>query len=70
MSKREFTAPNAYPYVHTTVVRWLLSHLNRHRFMVGATLFFGLLATYTFTYNPVLIGQAAEEVVNSVHWRC
>ena len=64
MSKREFTAPNAYPYVHTTVVRWLLSHLNRHRIMVGATLFFGLLATYTFTYNPVLIGQAAEEVVN------
>jgi ATP-binding cassette subfamily B protein len=64
LSKREFTAPNAYPYVHTTVVRWLLSHLNRHRLMVAATLFFGLLATYTFTYSPVLIGQAAEEVMN------
>lgn len=64
MSKREFTAPNAYPYNHNSVVRWLVSHLMRRKLLVAATLVAGLVTTYTFTYSPVLIGQAAEEVVN------
>lgn len=64
MSKREFTAPNAYPYNHSSNVRWLISHLARHKLMVVATMVAGVVMTYTYTYSPVLIGQAAEEVMN------
>jgi ATP-binding cassette subfamily B protein len=64
LSKREFTASNAYPYNHSSTVRWLMSHLWRRKWLLASTLLAGLITTYTFTYSPVLIGQAAEEVMN------
>ena len=64
MSKREFTAANAYPYDHSSPVRWLISHVMRRKLLLGLVLLFGFISTYTYTLSPVLIGQAAEEIMH------
>lgn len=64
MSKREFTAPNAYPYDHTNATRWLISHILRRKLLVGLVMLFGFVSIYTYTLSPVLIGRAADEIMD------
>ncbi len=62
--KSEFSVENAYRYNHRSAVRWILSHLWRHKgfFVIGLTLY---LVSYTsFSYSRgILIGQAAQEII-------
>ncbi len=60
----EFTVADAYTYNRSGVLRWILAHVLRYR-----RLFFGAILLYgigwsTFGYARILIGQAAEEIVN------
>ncbi len=62
--KSEFRVENAYRYNHRSAVRWILSHLWRHKvfFVIGLALY---LVSYTsFSYSRgILIGQAAQEII-------
>lgn len=63
--KSEFRVENAYHYNHHSAVRWILSHLWRHKvfFIIGLTLY--IVSYISFSYSRgILIGQAAEEIIN------
>jgi ATP-binding cassette subfamily B protein len=62
MSKREFTAANAYQYNHNSAVRWILSHVWRHKIFVFATVILMLMAHIFYSLGPVLVGQAADAI--------
>ncbi len=62
--KSEFTVANAYTYNRTSPARWLASHVWRHKyFLIFATLCW-ISAYVSFSTLQVLIGRAAEEVLN------
>ncbi len=64
MQKSEFTVQNAYQYDHTTAVRWIISHIWRHKVFVIGTITLSLLANITYAQGPILIGRAAEEILH------
>jgi ATP-binding cassette, subfamily B, bacterial len=60
----EFTVQNAYPYNRSGVLRWVLSHVWRYKLLfLGAILLYGIGWT-SFGYARILIGAAADEIVN------
>lgn len=62
--KSEFTVANAYPYNRTSATRWIISHVWRHKyFLIFATLCW-LGAYGGFSTLQVMIGRAADEVIN------
>lgn len=63
-SASEFSVTNAHSYKRSGTLRWILSHVLRYRL-----LFFGAIALYliawgSFSFSRVLIGEAANEIVN------
>jgi ATP-binding cassette subfamily B protein len=64
VSKSEFTVQNAYRYDHTNALRWIASHVWRYKFLVIATVVLSLTSNLTYAQGPVLIGQAADEILH------
>ena len=62
--KSEFTVENAYEYNRASAPRWILSHVWRYKFFFIATVMLYVVAWSTFGYTRVLIGVAAEEIMN------
>ena len=62
--KSEFRVEGEYIFNQRGPVRWMLSHVWRHKiFLLGG--FMGFLTGYmSFSYARILIGQAAEEIIN------
>ncbi len=63
-SRTEFTVPNAYRYSHKSAVRWILSHVWRYRLLVGGATLLSIVSNATFAQGPVLVGQAAQEILH------
>lgn len=63
--KREFTVGNAYVYNTKSPIRWIFSHLWRYKFfLIAASLMF-VMSYSMFSYTRgILVGQAAEEIIN------
>ncbi len=64
MIKSEFTVENSYQYDHRSALRWVLSHAWRHKIYLFSTLLLGILSQVLYAQGPVLIGQAAEVIIN------
>ena len=63
-AKAEFNVTNAYQYDHRSPVRWLWSHIWRYRlFLVGGLACY-LLSITLYSTAPVLVGEAAEVIMN------
>jgi ATP-binding cassette subfamily B protein len=62
VSKREFTAANLYHYNHENAVKWLLSHIWRHKIFVFASISCWIVVHLLYSYAPVLVGRAVEAV--------
>src|SRR5262245_39397129 len=60
----EFTVSTAYPYNHSSPIRWIFSHVLRYRFLFLATCLLYGVAWFSYSVARVLIGQAAEEIIN------
>src|SRR5260221_3722652 len=63
VQKSEFTVKNAYHYNHTDAIRWILSHVWRHRVFVILAIVLSLVSNILSAQGPVLIGQAAQEII-------
>ncbi|GAB4439813.1 MAG: ABC transporter ATP-binding protein [Chloroflexi bacterium OHK40] len=62
--RSEFSIENAYPYDRRGVWRWVRSHVLRYwRFVLGFYIFF-LVAWSCYAGSQVLIGRAADEILN------
>lgn len=60
----EFTVNEAYHYNRQSATLWFLSHIRQHwLFFVGGFSLF-VIAYITLSYSRVLIGRAAEEILN------
>jgi len=60
----EFTVDNPYKYNQVNSVRWTISHLWRYRFMLIASLLALVIGFIARSQAPVLVGQAADEMLN------
>jgi ATP-binding cassette subfamily B protein len=60
----EFTVSDAYQYNRSSPVRWILSHIWRYKFLFLMTCALYSVAWFSYSYARVLIGQAAEEIMN------
>ncbi len=60
----EFSIDGAYSYNHQNPLRWILSHVWRYKglFLFAMTMY--IIAWASFGGARVLIGQAAEEIIN------
>src|SRR4051812_49375807 len=63
-SRREFTVEGAFVSDRRSPVRWIISHVLRHKLFVAAFLGFTLLASILTSLTSVLTGQAFDEVLN------
>lgn len=62
--KSEFTVANAYRYNRESPVKWILSHIWRYKFFVIALFCLYIVSLTAYAQGPVLIGQAAEEILH------
>ncbi|MBL8132322.1 MAG: ABC transporter ATP-binding protein, partial [Anaerolineae bacterium] len=62
--RSEFTVASAYPYNRRSAVRWILSHVGRYKLLLIGIAVFYLIAWSAYSYGRVLIGAAAEEILN------
>jgi len=62
--RSEFTIENAYPYDRRGTARWILSHIRRYWHFATSFYVFFLTAWCCYAGSQVLIGRAAEEIVN------
>ncbi|HEX2905803.1 MAG TPA: ABC transporter ATP-binding protein [Phototrophicaceae bacterium] len=62
--KSEFTVANAYTYNQAGPIRWIISHVWRYKFFFIATCCLYLTAWFSNSYSRILIGAAAEEIMN------
>ncbi|MBK9751402.1 MAG: ABC transporter ATP-binding protein [Chloroflexi bacterium] len=60
----EFTVQGLPRYNHKSAIRWILSHLWQHRVFVAGTLIFSFISYFLYSQGQVMIGQAAEEIIN------
>jgi ATP-binding cassette subfamily B protein len=60
----EFRIQNAYTYDHRSPVRWIVSHVRRSWYLAAAFLFCYSIAWASYSGAQVLIGRAADEIVN------
>jgi ATP-binding cassette subfamily B protein len=64
MSRSEFTAANAYQYNHRSAIWWIASHVWRHKWLLITTMLLGIVMNVAYAQGPVLIGVAAQEILN------
>lgn len=62
--KSEFTVESAYRYDRSGAFRWIASHVWRYKFIFLTTIALYVVAWASFGYARVLIGAAAEEIMN------
>ncbi|MFV9503116.1 MAG: ABC transporter ATP-binding protein [Oscillochloridaceae bacterium umkhey_bin13] len=62
--RSEFTIEGAYPYDQRSVGHWIASHLRRYWWLVLSFYVFFLGAWICFAASQVLIGRAADEILN------
>lgn len=62
--KQEFKIENAPTYNHNSAFAWLRSHIQRHWYLVLALGLFYTIGYSSYSAARVLIGSAAEEIVN------
>jgi ATP-binding cassette, subfamily B, bacterial len=63
-TKGEFTVTDAYRYNRSGTLRWILSHVLRYRLLFFGAIVLYLVGWTSFSYARILIGDAAEEIVN------
>lgn len=63
-AKGEFTVSNAYTYNRSGTLRWILSHVLRYKLLFFGAITLYLIAWASFAYSRVLLGRAADEIVN------
>jgi len=62
--KTEFRVENAYLYDRRSTPRWIVSHVWRHKRFVLIGVALTLVSLSSYSYAPVLIGRAAEAIVD------
>jgi len=62
--KSEFTVKNAYRYNQSSAVRWILTHIWRYKWLFIAALILSVIDFFAYSQSPVLVGKAAEEILN------
>lgn len=62
--KSEFTVQNAYAYNRSNAWRWIISHIWRYKFFALASVLLFIVSHTTYSQGPLLIGRAAEEILN------
>ena len=60
----EFTVPGLPRYNHKNATRWILSHLWQHRLFLIGTILFSLISYFLYSQGQVMIGRAAQEIIN------
>lgn len=63
-NQSEFTVKEAYQYNQSGVVRWILSHVLRYKFLFLVAIALYMVAWTAFGSARILIGDAAEEILN------
>ncbi|MEN9937381.1 MAG: hypothetical protein RLZZ387_3960 [Chloroflexota bacterium] len=63
--RSEFTAPGAYSYDRSSLLRWVFSHVWRYRLFAALTVSCFVGAWLVYSRAQVLIGQAAEAAMSS-----
>jgi ATP-binding cassette, subfamily B, bacterial len=62
--RTEFKVENAYVYNRSSPIRWILSHIWRYkRFFILTCCLYGV-AWFSYSFARMLIGAAAEEIIN------
>ncbi|MDX1991252.1 MAG: ABC transporter ATP-binding protein [bacterium] len=61
--RREFTVANEYRYNRSSAVRWIFSHMWRHKWLLIGAILFYMVAWFSFSGGRFLIGVAAEEII-------
>ena len=62
--KTEFRVENAYLYDRRSTPRWIVSHVWQHKRFVLIGVALTLVSLSSYSYAPVLIGRAAEAIVD------
>jgi ATP-binding cassette subfamily B protein len=62
--KSEFSVQNAYRYDQRSAVRWIVAHIWRYKFFALLMIGCYTLAWLVYARAPVMIGQAAQEIVH------
>ena len=65
MSAQEFHVSDSYTYNRSTPVRWIISHIMRHKWFMLAYVVGVLITNSTTVFIPVLTGEAFDFVTNS-----
>jgi ATP-binding cassette subfamily B protein len=61
--KTEFSVQDAYRYDQRTALRWIVAHIWRYKFFALLMMGCYTLAWLVYARAPVMIGQAAQEIV-------
>ncbi len=62
--RSEFTAPHTYTYDQRSTGRWIFSHVLRYWYFALGFYFFFIIAWACYSGAQVLIGRAADEIIN------
>ncbi|MBZ0309645.1 MAG: ABC transporter ATP-binding protein/permease, partial [Anaerolineae bacterium] len=62
--KSEFTVADAYRYNRISTVRWIASHLWRHKYFLLFSFICWMSAYASFSTLQIIIGKAADEILN------
>lgn len=62
--KSEFTVKNAYRYNQSSAIRWILTHIWRYKWLFIAALILSVIDFFAYSQSPVLVGKAADEILN------
>ena len=63
-AKSEFTVENAYRYTLKGPKRWIASHMWRYKWLLIGSIVFSVIDFLAFSQSPVLVGRAAEAILN------
>ena len=62
--RSEFTVADAYSYNRSSPLRWIFSHVLRYKRLFLITCGFYTVAWFSYSFARMLIGAAAEEIMN------
>lgn len=64
VQRSEFTADSAYRYDQRGSARWIASHALRYKWLVSGAVLLYIFSAFSYSYAPVLIGQAAALILD------
>lgn len=62
--KAEFSVDSPYPFDHRSPLRWIWSHIWRYKVLFSCCMVGFAIGYFTFSYARILIGKAAEAIIN------